>query len=150
MAYNWWHRAWWTAEGYQRRRYENFWWDDQNWRWRNDWKDWKYEEQWSVKRWDDSTSKLENERVQMEFRTFMRPPMVVPVPLRANHRELSPEIDKPFWPLIHSMVSAGQEVYHYDMSKDSSFLELFIWCYVFTSWLFFSFFYRPIALWTDG
>ena len=81
MAYNWWHRAWWTAEGYQRRRYENLWWDDQNWRWRNDWKDWKYEEQWSVKRWDDSTSKLENERVQMEFRTFMRPPMVVPVPL---------------------------------------------------------------------
>ena len=126
MAYNWWHRAWWTAEGYQRRHYENFWWDDQNWRWRNDWKDWKYEEQWSVKRWDDSTSKLENECVQMEFRTFMRPPMAVPVPFCANHRELSPEIDKPFWPSIRSMVSAGQEVYHYDMSKDSSFLDLFI------------------------
>ena len=89
---------------------------------------------------------------------LMRRRMVVPVQLRSNHRKLSAKNDKPFWPSMHSMVSAEQKVYHYDTSKDSNFVELFIWCYVFNSWhFFFSFFlqaYRPmdrwIALWTHA
>ena len=51
----------------------------------------------------------------------LRPPMVVPVPLRPDYcSELLANNEKPSWPSMHKMVSDERDFYRYNMSEDSS------------------------------